>query len=65
MRTTEPAPLAAFRQPLDLHLVDGEVVFLGPGNIAFSMTVMAARRTSARLDGLLAGIEDSPKTKSG
>jgi len=62
MRTAKPAPLAAFGAPLDLHLVDGEVVFLGPGNIAFSMTVSAARRTSVRLDGLLSGIEDSRKT---
>jgi hypothetical protein len=62
MRTTKPAPLAAFGKPLDLHLVDGEVVFLGPGNIAFSMTVGAARRTSARLDGLLAELGHSRKS---
>jgi hypothetical protein len=62
MTIAKPAPLAAFGKPLDLHLVDGEVVFLGPGNIAFSMTVGAARRTSARLDGLLAGIAESRKT---
>ncbi len=62
MRTAKPAPLAAFGKPLDLHFVDGEVVFLGPGNIAFSMTVGAARRTGARLDGLLAGLEHSRKT---
>ena len=61
MRTEKPTPLGAFGEPLDLHFVDGEVVFLGPGNIAFSMTVKAARHTSARLDGLLAGI-DSRKT---
>jgi hypothetical protein len=61
MRTAKPAPLAAFGQPLDLHLVQGEVVFLGPGNIAFSMTLSAARRTSVRLDGLLAGVGDPPK----
>jgi hypothetical protein len=62
MRTAESAPQPAIGEPLDLHFVDQEVVFLGPGNIAFSMTLGAAQRTSLRLDGLLAGIEDSRKT---
>jgi len=65
MRTAESAPVAAIGEPLDLHFVDQEVVFLGPGNIAFSMTLSAAQRTSLRLGGLLAGIENSRKAAKG
>jgi hypothetical protein len=65
MRTAESAHLHAVGEPLDLHFVDQEVVFLGPGNIAFSMTLGAAQRTSLRLDGLLAGIEKSGKATEG
>jgi hypothetical protein len=65
MRTAESAPQPAIGEPLDLHFVDQEVVFLGPGNIAFSMTLSAAQRTSLRLGGLLAVIENSRKAAGG
>jgi CheY-like chemotaxis protein len=37
------------RHPLEIALIDGEVVFLGEGAVNFSMTVEAARATLQRL----------------
>ena len=49
MREYQPQPLAAIDTPLQIELVDGEVVFIGPGAIAFSMTKDAAAETAERV----------------
>ena len=50
----EPDPVGPFDAPVTIELIDGEVVFIGPGPIAFSMTVQAAMETSRRLVEVLA-----------
>src|SRR5437764_446713 len=49
-----PVPIAAFDKPLDCQIVDDEVVFIGPGAVAFSMTFKASEETARRLNILLA-----------
>ncbi len=45
----EHRPVAPVDIPLEVRLVEGEVVVIGPGSIAFSMTPDAARETCRRL----------------
>ena len=47
--------MAAIDAPLQIELVDGEVVFIGPGAIAFAMTEDAAQETAKRVANALAG----------
>ena len=47
-------PLDALTEPLRVILVEGEVVFLGPGAVNFAMTPAAARQTLERLSAVLA-----------
>lgn len=49
----EAQPLPAVAAPLDIEIVDDEVVFIGPGAVAFAMTMSAALETANRLDALL------------
>ncbi len=42
-------PVAPVDSPLEIQRVDGEIVFIGPGSIAFSMTADAAAETCRRL----------------
>jgi hypothetical protein len=37
---------------LEVDLIDGEVVVIGPGAVAFAMTVEAAMETARRLEAL-------------
>jgi hypothetical protein len=54
-------PVPALGAPLDIHVIDGEVVFVGPGAIAFAMTRAAAEETCRRLQAMLV----SPPTDAG
>jgi hypothetical protein len=49
MTQHEPRPVAPVSTPLDVRLIDGEIVVIGPGSIAFSMTLAAAKDTCERL----------------
>jgi hypothetical protein len=51
-------PIPANDVPLEIETVDDEVVFLGPGAVAFAMTRRAASETAARLCRILARVED-------
>ena len=53
MNRYEPRPENPVSTPLDIRVVDGEVVFIGPGAIAFSMTMAAAMETCVRLHQLV------------
>jgi hypothetical protein len=46
-------PLPAIDAPLVIETVDDEVVFIGPGAVAFAMTRAAARETALRLRAVL------------
>jgi hypothetical protein len=43
------SPIEPFDEPTDAECIDGEVVMLGPGTIAASMTPRAAEETARRL----------------
>ena len=58
MNRYEPRPENPVSIPLDIRLVDGEVVFIGPGAIAFSMTLAAAVETCTRLHQLVVVTDD-------
>ena len=60
MNPYEPDPLAPFDEPMTIEVIEGEVVFIGPGPIAFSMTLQAARETAQRLAVVLAGRSPGP-----
>jgi hypothetical protein len=51
----EVKPLPPIDAALDVEIVDGEVVFIGPGAIAFAMTRAAAFETGRRLEAALQG----------
>lgn len=53
MSQYELEPVAPVDAPLDIEPADGEIVFIGPGSIAFSMTTEAAAETSRRLQRVL------------
>jgi hypothetical protein len=56
----EPRPESPVDAPLDVRIVDNEIVVIGPGAIA--MTMSAARATSRRLSrALSADPDDSPE----
>jgi hypothetical protein len=42
-------PIDPYEEPTDADSVDGEVVLIGPGTIAASMTPKAASETARRL----------------
>ncbi len=44
-----PEPLPPIDQPLAVAIIGDEVVFIGPGRVAFSMTLEAAKLTQDRL----------------
>jgi hypothetical protein len=52
LRRFETKPFPPFDVPLEVDLVDGEVVVIGPGAVAFAMTVEAAMETARRLEAL-------------
>lgn len=54
MRPEDP-----YDQPLSVSLIDGEVVFLGPGSASFSMTPEAAAVTFHNLAAVVAGLARS------
>jgi hypothetical protein len=43
------SPIEPFDEPTEADCIDGEVVMLGPGTIAASMTPAAAEETARRL----------------
>jgi hypothetical protein len=43
------SPIEPFDEPTEAECIDGEVVMLGPGTIAASMTPQAAEETARRL----------------
>jgi hypothetical protein len=49
-----PEPLPPIDQPLAVAIISNEVVFIGPGRVAFSMTREAALETHKRLAQVLA-----------
>ncbi len=48
-----PEPLPPIDQPLAVAIIAREVVFIGPGRVAFSMTRAAATETHKRLTEVL------------
>ena len=60
MSRYEAQPLPAVGVPLDIEIIDDEVVFIGPGAVAFAMTMSAALETANRLDALLGRRRTSP-----
>jgi hypothetical protein len=48
-----PEPLPPISQPLAIAVISNEVVFIGPGRVAFSMTRTAAAETHKRLSEAL------------
>ena len=48
-----PEPLPPIDQPLAIAVIAREVVFIGPGRVAFSMTRAAAMETHKRLAQVL------------
>jgi len=48
-----PEPLPPIDQPLAVAVIAREVVFIGPGRVAFSMTRAAATETHRRLTEVL------------
>jgi hypothetical protein len=59
MKLYEPRPIGPIDQPLEVLHVEDEIVVVGPGSVAFSMTMSAARATCKRLGELLNQIESS------
>jgi hypothetical protein len=57
----EPEPVAPFDTPLSVQIIDGEVVFIGAGRVAFSMTLRAAAETSQRLEQALFSAWNTPQ----
>ncbi len=51
--THEARPVAPVASPLEVRWVEGEVVVIGPGSVAFSITPDAARKTWQRLGEVL------------
>jgi hypothetical protein len=56
----EPEPVAPFDAALSVQIIDGEVVFIGAGRVAFSMTLRAATETSLRLEEALLSARNTP-----
>jgi hypothetical protein len=50
----QPEPLPPIDQPLAVAIMSNEVVFIGPGRVAFSMTREAAMETYNRMTQVLA-----------
>jgi hypothetical protein len=48
-----PEPLPPIDQPLAIAIISNEVVFIGPGRVAFSMTRAAAVETHKLLTQVL------------
>ncbi len=57
MGSYEAQPIPAIDAPFEIETVGDEVVFIGPGAVAFAMTRPAARETAARLCEVLAAPE--------
>lgn len=55
MATFELQPYPAFDTAPTITLIEGEVVLVGPGVMAFSMTRIAAEETYRRLGAVLFG----------
>lgn len=53
MSQNEPRPAPPIDRPLDVRMIDDEIVIIGPGPVAFSMTVEAARETCRLLGEIL------------
>jgi hypothetical protein len=51
-------PLPAIDAPLVIETVDDEVVFIGPGAVAFAKARAAARETALRLRAVLDADEE-------
>jgi hypothetical protein len=62
VREYQAQPLDAIDAALHIEVVEGEVVFIGPGAIAFAMTREAATQTAERLARVLA---DPPRRSNG
>lgn len=54
-----PEFLEAFEKAMDVHVVDGEVVVLGPDGVAVSLTATAAEESARRLK---AGAEEARRS---
>lgn len=57
MRRHEPQPIAPISAPLEIRRIDDEIVVIGPGPVAFSMTIEAARETCRRMGEVLEAID--------
>ncbi|WP_454760893.1 hypothetical protein [Caulobacter segnis] len=55
MATFELQPYPAFDTAPTIALIEGEIVLVGPGAMAFSMTRIAAEETYRRLGAVLFG----------
>lgn len=53
MATFEPQPTPAFDTAPEITVIEDEVVLVGPGVLAFSMTRAAAEETYRRLGAVL------------
>jgi hypothetical protein len=58
----ELAPSPAYDLAPTISVVEGEVVIVGPGAVAFSMTRAAAEETYRRLGQVLKDSENTPPT---
>jgi hypothetical protein len=52
--------LDAFRDPMNVHVVDGEIVILGPDGVAVSLTIEAAEESARRLAEAVKAARDEP-----
>jgi hypothetical protein len=57
MRTYEPRPISPVEHPLEIKHIEDEIVVIGSGSVAFSMTIGAALETCRRLAEVLAAID--------
>ena len=58
----ELQPTPAYDTAPSIQVVEGEVVVVGPGALAFSMTIAAAEETYRRLGQVLFGAGERPAT---
>jgi hypothetical protein len=59
MSSYEAQPISAITAPLEIEAVGDEVVFIGPGAVAFAMTWAAAHQTAERLREVMAAAEEA------
>jgi hypothetical protein len=52
--------LDAFHDPMNVHVVDDEIVILGPDGVAISLTIEAAEESARRLAEAVKTARDQP-----